>query len=286
MSGEERTETVGAFLARARQRIDRLDARLLLERVAGLTHARVIVEGERTLSSDQLNRLEELLERRASGEPLAYLLGHAEFLGRRYAVTPDVLIPRPETEELVELALGKLNGIVSPCAADLGTGSGVIAISLALGRPGLKMIATDRSAAALAVAEANAASLGAEMTCRPGDWLAPLAGERLHLIVSNPPYVAAGDPHLQQNGLPYEPIMALTDGGDGLGCLRTIVGAAPAHLLPGGWLLLEHGYDQGEGVRNLLCAAGFQEVFTKTDLAGIDRISGGRQPQFQIRETA
>lgn len=271
-------ETVAGFLGLARARIDRLDARLLVQQVCGLTHAQLIAESGRAIDAANWRTLCELLERRAAGEPLAYLLGYTEFRGRRFAVSPDVLIPRPETEELVTLVLEKLAPCVAPRCVDLGTGSGVIAVSLKLECPQAKVWATDFSTAALNMASSNAAKLGAAVEFRQGSWLAPLAGERFELIVSNPPYVAAGDPHLALNGLPFEPQSALTDGSDGLECIRTIVATAGVHLVPGGWLLFEHGYDQGEACRNLLHLAGFQDVFTQTDLAGTDRISGGRQP--------
>ncbi|MGE5384781.1 MAG: peptide chain release factor N(5)-glutamine methyltransferase [Betaproteobacteria bacterium] len=270
--------TVAGFFAAARPRIDRLDARLLLQHVSGLSHAAIIGEPEHPLGAETWRALEILVERRAAGEPLAYLVGSADFRGRRFAVSPAVLIPRPETEGLVDLALEKMQDCSSPRCVDLGTGSGVIAVSLKLECPAARMMAVDVSQEALVVAAANAQRLAADVDFRAGSWYAPLAGERFHLIVSNPPYVAEGDPHLDLNGLPYEPRSALTDGGDGLGCLRVIVGGAMAHLEPGGWLLFEHGYDQGQFSRNLLTAAGFEAPFTAPDLAGIDRISGGRKP--------
>lgn len=264
------------FLAQAVARIERLDARLLLQHVCGLTHARLIAAPETPLTEEQWRGLEALADRRAAGEPLAYLLGHAEFRGRRFAVSPAVLIPRPETEELIDLALGKLAPRVAPRCVDLGTGSGVIAVSLKLECPAAMVSAVDVSAEALDIAVANAAALGAEVEFRCGSWFLPLAGERFDLVVSNPPYVAAGDPHLDLNGLPFEPRGALTDGADGLACIRAIVAGAPDHLRPGGWLLCEHGFDQAEAVRNLLLTAGFEAVFSATDLAGKQRFSGGR----------
>ncbi len=270
--------TVAGFFAAARGRIDRLDARLLLQHVSGLPHAAIIGEPQHPLSAEHWQALQALVERRAAGEPLAYLVGSADFRGRCFVVSPAVLIPRPETEGLVDLALEKLQGRHAPRCVDLGTGSGVIAVSLKLECPAARVIAADVSPVALEVAVANVRRLGAEVDFRAGSWYAPLAGERFDLIVSNPPYIAEGDPHLELNGLPYEPHTALTDGGDGLGCLRAIVGGAMAHLEPGGWLLFEHGYDQGQFSRNLLMAAGFEGTFTAPDLAGIDRISGGRKP--------
>lgn len=269
------------FLAAARGKIDRLDARLLLQHVSGLSHAQLIAEPQTALSDVQMRKLDALLERRAVGEPLAYLVGQAGFRGRSFAVTPDVLIPRPETEELVDLALDKLRDAakrsVSPRCLDLGTGSGAIAISLKLEFPAAEMHAVEVSSAALEVARANAVALGATVEFRQGSWYAPLAGECFDLIVSNPPYVAAGDPHLALNGLPYEPAGALSDGGDGLACIRAIAAGAPTHLQPGGWLLFEHGFDQGTAVRNLLRSAGLEMAFTANDLSGQERISGGRK---------
>lgn len=296
MTKAEKGKTVADFLTLARGRIDRLDARLLVQQVCGLSHAQLISDPQRPVADDHWPTLLSLLERRAADEPLAYLLGHTEFRGRRFDVTPAVLIPRPETEELVTLALEKLRTLLpSPFllsestqrrCVDLGTGSGVIAVSLALECPQLDVCAVDVSAPALAVARANAAALGARVDCRCGSWYEPLAGEVFDLIVSNPPYIAAGDPHLELNGLPHEPRTALTDDADGLDCIRCIVAGGMAHLLPGGWLLFEHGYDQGAASRNLLTAAGFELAFTQTDLAGTDRISGGRRPDHAKRESS
>lgn len=271
--------TAAAFLAVARARIDRLDARLLLQHVAGLSHADLISRPQSPLDAAQWQLLETLLARREAGEPLAYLVGSAEFRGRRFAVSPAVLIPRPETEELVACALGKLPASASPSCLDLGTGSGIIAVSLQLERRNAQMVAVDLSGDALALARENALTLGAMVDFRQGSWYGPLSPEeRFHLIVSNPPYVAADDPHLALNGLPYEPQGALTDGEDGLSCIRAIVAGAMERLVPGGWLLFEHGYDQGKVSRNLLLAAGFEGTFTQRDLAGNDRISGGQKP--------
>jgi release factor glutamine methyltransferase len=213
------------------------------------------------------------VERRAGGEPLAYLVGEAEFRGRVFEVSPAVLIPRPETEVLIDLALARLHGLPAPRVLDLGTGSGIVAISLALECPAAAIVAVDVSPAAISVARANAARLGAPVDFRKGDWFAPVAGERFDLIVANPPYVAAGDPHLTRDGLPFEPQLALTDGADGLACIRRIVAGAPDHLQAGGWLLFEHGHDQGAAGRNLLTAAGFKAPSTLPDLAGSDRVS-------------
>lgn len=269
--------TLGEVLAFARPKIDRLDARLLLQYATGCTHTDLLARPETPVMAPAFDQFAAWVERRAAGEPLAYLLGEAEFRGRVFQVSPEVLIPRPETEVLIDLALEKLQGMARPSVVDLGTGSGIVAVSLALECPDATVAAVDLSPGALAVARNNAGRLGARVDFHEGDWFAPLAGQRFDVIVSNPPYVAEGDPHLELNGLPHEPRLALTDrepGGNGLACIRRIVAAAAAHLKPGGWLLFEHGYDQGEASRNLLAAAGFKDAFTHPDLAGIARVSG------------
>ena len=271
--------SLGAALQAARQRVDRLDARLLVQHVTGCSHVDLIAKPEMLLSPEQQTMLDALVSRRAAGEPLAYLVGHAECRGRSFTVSPAVLIPRPETEVLVEQSLERLKDKEAPRILDLGTGSGIVAISLALEKPRARVTAVDISPEALAVAQQNAENLNARIDFRQGSWFKPVDGETFDLIVSNPPYVALGDPHLQLNGLPFEPAIALTDGvpdGAGLACIRAIVAGAPAHLVPDAWLLFEHGYDQGESSRNLLQANGFKYLFTQPDLAGIDRVSGGR----------
>jgi release factor glutamine methyltransferase len=269
--------TLGEELTAARQRIGRLDARLLLQHATGCTHADLLARPETLVGAAARAQFTAWVERRAAGEPLAYLVGEAEFRGRVYQVSPAVLIPRPETEVLIDLALEKLRGREAPRILDLGTGSGIVAIALALECPAAHVVAVDLSPPAILVARNNASRLGATIDFRVGDWFVPVAGERFDLVVANPPYVAAGDPHLEADGLPFEPRLALTGqaaGGDGLACIRNIVAGAPAHLDPGGWLLFEHGYDQGEASRNLLTGAGFQPPSTFPDLAGIDRVSG------------
>lgn len=276
--------SIGAAWRLAMRRIDRLDARLLVEHVAGCTHAELIASPERALAADAARRLAALVERRAAGEPLAYLTGSTGFYGLEFGVSPAVLIPRPDTELIVDLALARARTLQAagkaPRLLDLGTGSGAIAVSLAVSLPAARVEAVERSPAALDIARANARRHGVDVVFHQGDWFAPLADTgsdtRFDIVVSNPPYVAAGDPHLAQDGLPFEPQEALSDGGDGLSCLRTIVQGAPVHLLSGGWLLLEHGYDQAAAVRALLAAAGFVEVTSWRDLAGIERVSGGR----------
>jgi release factor glutamine methyltransferase len=269
--------TLFEALTAAKQKIDRLDARLLLQYATGCTHTDLLARPETPVIAPAYAQFAEWVERRAAGEPLAYLVGETEFRGRNFQVSPAVLIPRPETEVLIDLARDRLRGLPSPRLLDLGTGSGIVAISLALECPAAQIVAVDVSEAAISVARNNAGRLGANVDFRHSDWFASLAGETFDLIVSNPPYVAEGDPHLALNGLPFEPRLALTDqvaNGDGLACIRHIIAAAAAHLKPAGWLLFEHGYDQGPASRNLLTAAGFKAAFTHPDLAGIDRVSG------------
>ncbi len=266
--------TLFSALTAARQKIDRLDARLLLQYATGCTHTDLLARPETPVIAPAYAQFAEWVERRAAGEPLAYIVGEAEFRGRVFQVLPEVLIPRPETEVLIELALERLHGLEAPRILDLGTGSGIVAISLALECPAATLVAVDVESGAISIARNNAGRLGATIDFRHGDWFAPVAGERFDLIVSNPPYIAAGDPHLARDGLPFEPQLALTDGADGLACIRHIVNRAPAFLNEGGWLLLEHGYDQGAASRNLLSAAALKSPTTFPDLAGIDRVSG------------
>ena len=267
--------TLFSALTAARQQIEKLDARLLLQYATGCSHADLLARPETPVVGPAYTQFMAWVVRRAAGEPLAYLVGEAEFRGRVFQVSPAVLIPRPETEVLIDQALEKLHGLAAPKVLDLGTGSGIIAISLALECPAATLVAVDLSKEAISVAGNNAGRLGARVEFRHSDWFSALAGERFDLIVANPPYIAGGDPHLALDGLPCEPQLALTDGADGLACIRRIVADAPAHLNPGGWLLFEHGYDQGAASRNLLCDAGFKAASTHPDLAGIDRVSGG-----------
>jgi release factor glutamine methyltransferase len=223
---------------------------------------------------------ETLVARRVAGEPVAYLTGRRGFWSFDLTVTPATLIPRVETELLVELALARLPRDREPRIADLGTGSGAIALALAHERPRARVVATDASDAALAVARDNAIALGIDnIDLRRGDWLAALSGERFDLIASNPPYIASDDPHLGVGDLRHEPAAALASGCDGLDAIRVIVRDAPAHLVTDGWLLLEHGLEQGRAVRDLLHAAGFVDVATEHDLEGRDRVTLGRMPR-------
>lgn len=250
--------------------IDAREARLLLAAATGFSEASVLAYPERPLPPEIESAFVQMAERRAAGEPVAYILGHKEFYGLRLAVNPAVLIPRPETELLVDLALAR-----NPVSVlDVGTGSGAIALAIKRHRPKVRVVATDASAAALEVAQRNAARFNLEVDLRHGRWFEPVAGERFEAIISNPPYVVVGDPHLA--ALPYEPRLALLGGADGLDGFRVLAREAPAHLLPGGWLLVEHGAGQHEAVRGLLEAAGLETTASWPDLAGIPRVSGGK----------
>jgi release factor glutamine methyltransferase len=265
-------------LAEARARgVARLDAQLLLGHLLGRPRVWLIAHDTQALTAAQADDLRVLLARRADGEPLAYLVGEREFHGLSLQVTPAVLVPRPETELLVDWALQRLQGIAgTPQVVDLGTGSGAVALAIARDCPRARVCASDASAEALDVAGANARRHGLAVEWLHGDWWAPFAGRRFALAVSNPPYVAAADPHLVD--LRHEPQAALTPGGDGLAALRRIVEGAPAHLLPAAWLLLEHGHDQAAAVRSLLGACGFVEAETRHDLAGLPRCTGAVWP--------
>ncbi|MBL8393588.1 MAG: peptide chain release factor N(5)-glutamine methyltransferase [Candidatus Accumulibacter sp.] len=262
----------------ASERIDRLDARLLVQQVATCTHADLLAHAARCLSVEQVARLDKLVRRRAAGEPLAYLLGSAPFHDREFLVSPAVLIPRPETELLAELAIECLRLLPAAKVLDLGTGSGVLAVTLKCLFPEATVSAVDVSQAALDVARSNARRHAAEIRFLQGDWYAPLGEECFDLIVANPPYVADADPHLGRDGLPFEPQVALTDGirgGDGLNCIRAVVSGASRHLLPGGWLLVEHGYNQATAVRHLLREGDLSGLVTWHDLSHLERVSGG-----------
>lgn len=267
---------VAHALAEASGRIDRSEARILLGHATGMTAAEVATYPERILPPVGGSNFNALVARRERGEPIAYLVGTREFYGRDFIVTPDVLIPRPETELLVDMGLAKISHILAPRVLDLGCGSGCVAISLSLERPGSNVMAVDRSSPALAVARRNASALGATLCCIESDWYGALAAARFHLIVANPPYIPVGDPHLSRGDLRFEPASALVGGDKGLDAIRAIVSGAAAHLLPGGWLLLEHGYDQGQHVHALLKHEGFADISQYPDLAGIIRVSGGR----------
>ncbi|MBV6808399.1 peptide chain release factor N(5)-glutamine methyltransferase [Xanthomonas campestris pv. pennamericanum] len=265
------------LLRRAAGRVERGDAEALLLHALGRDRAWLFMHGRDAVPLSVAQAFDALVQRREAGEPVAYLTGSRGFWTLDLAVSPATLIPRADTEVLVELALERLDTVLGRRVADLGTGSGAIALAIASERPRAQVIATDASAAALAMARRNADSHGLRnVDCRQGSWFAPLAGEAFDLIASNPPYIAAHDPHLQQGDLRYEPASALASGSDGLDDIRLIVADAPAHLLPGGWLLLEHGWDQGAAVAELLAARGFAAVATHQDLERRDRVTLGR----------
>ncbi len=253
------------------------EARLLLAHVAGEPKSWVVAHPEARLPAAMARAFRELCARRLAGEPIAYILGRREFFGLSLVSTPAALIPRPDTELLVELALARIDAQGFTRVLDLGTGTGAIALAIAHTRPQVDMTATELDPDALAVARQNARELGlAKLRLIASDWYRALAQERWELIVANPPYIAAGDPHLQQGDLRFEPRNALTPGGDGLDALRVIIAGAPAYLTPGGTLLVEHGWDQGLAVRTLFGAAGFADISTSRDLGGQERVTAGQ----------
>ncbi|SFL76546.1 peptide chain release factor N(5)-glutamine methyltransferase [Rugamonas rubra] len=290
MSGQGRPPLSAAAVAagasiaslQVQNALDPLDNRILLCHALGLSRVGLITQSERLLTEDEARRLAALLARRLAGEPIAYIVGRREFFGLPFEVTPAVLIPRPDTELLVELALERLP--TGGRLLDMGTGSGAIAVALAHNRRDAAITALDVSTEALAVAGRNAASNGVALRLLHSDWYAALEGDNgggdevFDLIVSNPPYIASGDRHLAEGDLRFEPVGALTDHADGLAALRRIAAGAPRHLVAGGWLLMEHGYDQSAAVRELLRTQGYTEVQSWRDLAGIERVSGGRVP--------
>jgi len=272
-----------------------------------VSEAYLIAHSAQVLADAQSELYAALVERRSAGEPIAYIVGAREFFSLDFKVTPAVLIPRPETEALVEFALERISPQGAQRVLDLGAGSGCVAISIAKHRPRARVVAVDCSTAALVVARENArrllnTSLGApspltgegwdggdqgggnsNLSFVLSDWFDALAGRKFDLIVSNPPYIAAGDPHLAQGDLRFEPPGALVAGADGLACFRLIIASAPQYLSGGGWLAFEHGYDQAARCRQLLAEAGFCEVFSRADLAGIERVSGGVWPARTFR---
>ena len=260
--------------------LTRLDAQLLLAHVLDRPRTWILAHGESTLGAVDAARFADLVSRRARGVPVAVLLGSKEFHGLKLKVTPDVLCPRPETEILVDWAIELL--AAQPwrqpgCdVVDLGTGSGAIALAIRHAFPAARVTGVDISPPALAVAEENSQGLGLPIEWLEGSWWSGLGQRRFHLVVSNPPYIAEDDPHLQR--LVHEPVTALTPGGDGLSALRAVIADAPAHLHPGGWILVEHGYDQAAAVQNALKAAELVDVSTRLDFAGLARCTGGRKP--------
>lgn len=271
------TPDIAGALAWARERVGVMEARILLRHVLQCPPARLVAHPEERLADEDWTAYRALVERREAGEPVAYLVGEREFFGRSFLVSPAVLIPRPETELIIELALAHFGNRPRLRVLDLGTGSGAIAVTLARELDAADVTAVDASREALWVAMANAARLGASVSFVQGNWFDALDGERFQLIVSNPPYVAAGDPHLSEGDLRFEPHSALAAGADGLDDLKTIIAGAPRHLDDDdGWLMLEHGYDQAAAVRSLLTDAGFTAITSWADLAGIERVTGGR----------
>jgi len=268
---------IDALLRAAREQLDDADAQLLLAHALGRSRAWLYAHASDDCAPDAAARFDVLRARRVAGEPVAYLTGRRGFWTFELDVTPATLIPRAETELLVELALERCpTGPVR--VADLGTGSGAIALAVARERPLARVIATDASAAALDVARGNAQQLGLPVEFRHGSWYAPLSGEVFDLLVSNPPYIESSDAHLAQGDLRFEPSTALASGDDGLDALREIAAGARAHLVAGGWLLVEHGWNQGAAVRGLFECAGLDDVATRQDLEGRDRVSLGRAP--------
>lgn len=274
------TQTVRSLLEAARAAgVSRLDAQVLLGHVLGRSRAWLIAHDDEAVDLVAAAETASLLQQRARGVPVAYLVGEREFHGLMLKVRPDVLVPRPETEGLVDWVLELFDASVPARVADLGTGSGAIALALRQRRPLMQVTAVDIDPAALAVTRDNATRLHLRIECLQGRWFEPLAGRRFDCVVSNPPYVNADDPHLEALG--SEPLLALTPGHEGLAALREIIQAAPAHLEPGAWLLLEHGHDQDRAVRQMLAERGFADVSTRPDLAGLPRCTAGRWPALR-----
>jgi release factor glutamine methyltransferase len=269
--------TLGEALSEAAQRIGAVDARVLLAHVTGRSSAELAAHPEGQMRLQQETAYRELVDRREAGEPVAYLTGGREFYGRQFKVSPAVLIPRPETELLVDLALERIPRDSNARILDVGTGSGCIAIAIASERSHCKVLALDQSLEALAVARRNAYELHVgNVGFLNSNWFAALRDEHFDVIVSNPPYVASADPHLSQGDLRHEPREALEGGDDGLTAIRHLVTESRKHLTPGGWLLVEHGHDQGVAVRALFEAAGYRDIFSERDVADIERVTGGR----------
>lgn len=269
--------TLGQALAHAAQKVGAVDARVLLAHALERDGAYLVAHGSDLLDDSVKNAFDRFITRRAGGEPVAYITGHREFYGLDFRVTPAVLIPRPETELLVDVVLERLPPGAGADMLDLGTGSGCVAVTVARQRPRARVVAVDMSRAALALAQENAGAHGAtNVEFRLSNWFSRLAGESFLVIAANPPYVAVGDPHLAEGDLRHEPAEALVAQEEGLACLRTIADAAPAHLAPGGWLMFEHGHEQAAPCREFLREAGFVEIFSRTDLADIERVTAGR----------
>lgn len=276
-------DAIGALLRAAAERLvdssdsPRLDAEILFAHALRRPRTWLLAHADDVATPETRERFHELLERRRRGEPIAYLIGEREFWSHRFRVDSAVLIPRPETEHLIETVLELLSSDAAVAIADLGTGSGAIAVTLGLERPRCRVLATDLSPAALAVAAENARLLDAvNIEFRHSDWFSALHGERFALIASNPPYIAAADPHLTRGDVRFEPSLALASGDDGLTAIRTLIAEARYHLEPGGWLVLEHGWEQAPTVARLLQEHGYTDVACRADLAGIARVTLGR----------
>lgn len=269
--------TIATSLAAAQTAVGRIEARVLLREVLQHDDAWLLAHGDDELTAVQTQLMTALLARRVAGVPIAYITGRREFYGRDFEVTPAVLIPRPETELLVEMALQRMH-TDAPCSVlDLGAGSGCVGVTIAAERPQAQVTLIDASRAALEVARGNAMRwAAANTTLLQSDWYSALDNKRYALVVANPPYVADGDAHLQLGDLRHEPHAALAAGADGQRDLRHIIAQAPLHLHAGSWLLLEHGFDQADACAQLLNEAGFHEIFNASDLAGMPRVSGGR----------
>jgi len=271
------SETITQALTTSCREIDRVDARLLLQHVLGVDHVFLLTYPDQVLTSQQTDKFSRLVKQRIDGIPVAYLIGKRDFYDLTFKVTEAVLIPRPETELLVELALKLIPDNQFCKILDLGTGSGAIAITIARHRPQSHVTAVDFSSEAIAVTRWNAENLEVNnIYLETGNWFDELSGERFDLIVSNPPYVAENDPHLQQGDLRFEPQLALSTGDNGLKCIRHIIALAPDYLVNNGWLLLEHGYDQAAECRRLFGDKDFSNICSYPDLAGIMRVSGGQ----------
>ena len=273
MSAVEADASIGSLLGEAG--LPRQEAELLLCSFLGCERSHLLAHAEEAINSSKARLAQDAFARRRAGEPISYITGWREFYGIRLCVTPDVLIPRPETELLVELALERVAAGSPARVLELGTGSGAIAVALSRERPDLTVVATDISEAALAVARRNARDHGAAIEFVNSDWFEVLGPGRFDLIVSNPPYVAASDAHLERDDVRFEPRLALVGGDDGLACIRTIAARAQSRLRPGGWLILEHGYDQKEPCVELLLELGYAEVEDLKDLAGLPRACAG-----------
>ncbi|GBE09130.1 release factor glutamine methyltransferase [bacterium BMS3Abin11] len=256
----------------------RQESELLLAEICGISRSHQLIHPDEELSEKQCQQFDSAIKRRIAGEPLAYITGSRGFWDMDLQVTPDVLIPRPDTECLVEQALQRIPADARWQIADLGTGSGAIALVLARERPLCDIIATDLSMAALVIAKENARLQGVKnISFAAGSWFQPIKNRLFEMIICNPPYIPVDDPHLKQSDLPAEPDHALISGGDGLDAIRKIISDSVLHLKPSGFLLLEHGYDQAIKVTELLCNEGFKEIFTEKDYGGNDRVTGGSQ---------